>query len=93
MTDVPPALKDCRKQIDDIDRRIIALLRERFDVVEKVVGIKRAAGIPAHLQDRVDEVLNHVRDLAKEAGVPEHAATAVWAALIDATIRHEDTKL
>lgn len=90
---VPLALKEARGRIDDIDARLIALLAERFGVVEGVVRIKREAGIPALLQDRVDEVLAHVETLGQSQGVPEGVAAALWRVLIAETIAYEERHL
>lgn len=93
LSDVPPALAAARAEIDAIDTRLIALLKERFAVVEKVVAIKAEHGLPALLEDRVEEVVAHVRGRAVEAGVPPDAAEAVWRALIGATIDYENAHL
>lgn len=93
LNDAPPALKEARRRIDEIDARLIALLAERFGVVEGVVRVKREAGIPALLQDRVDEVLANVEALARSQGVPEGVATALWRVLINETIAYEDSHL
>lgn len=93
LNEVPPELQAARARIDDIDARLIALLAERFGVVEGVVKVKRAAGIPALLQDRVDEVLAQVESLGQAQGVPEGVATALWRVLIAETIAYEDRHL
>lgn len=93
LNEAPPALEEARRRIDEIDARLIALLVERFGVVEGVVRIKREAGIPALLEDRVDEVLAHVEALGRAEGLPEGVARAVWRVLIDETIAYEDRHL
>lgn len=49
-------LKPYRKRIDDLDDRIIDLLAERIGIIREVAALKTEKGIPAVLQDRVDEV-------------------------------------
>lgn len=90
---VPPALEDLRRTIDEIDARMVALLEERFHVVENVVRIKRANGIPALLPDRVEEVVAQVEALAASRGLPPGLAEALWRALIAKTIDYENTHL
>lgn len=90
---VPPALQQARRDIDDIDQRLIALLVERFAVAERVVGIKREAGIPALLPDRVEEVVANVEALAHRHGLPEGLASSLWRQLISATIAYEEKHL
>ncbi|MFG1479084.1 chorismate mutase [Xanthobacter sp. V4C-4] len=93
LNEAPAALNAARARIDDIDARLIALIAERFGVVDGVVRIKREAGIPALLQDRVDEVLAHVEALGQARGIPGGVATAVWRVLIAETIAYEDRQL
>ncbi len=90
---VPPALQQARREIDDIDQRLISLLVERFAVAERVVGIKREAGIPALLPDRVEEVVANVETLALKHGLPEGLAAGLWRQLISATIAYEEEHL
>lgn len=90
---VPPALAAARVEIDSIDSQLIALLKARFAVAERVVGIKREAGLPALLQDRVDEVIANVKARAAAEGVPPEVAEALWRQLIAATIAYEERHL
>lgn len=90
---VPPALAQCRVEIDAIDQQLIDLLSARFKVAARVVGIKQEAGLPALLQDRVDEVIANVRARAVKAGVPPEVAEALWRQLIGATIAYEEEHL
>lgn len=90
---VPPALQQARRDIDDIDQRLIALLVERFAVAERVVGIKRETGLPALLPDRVEEVVSNVETLAVQHGLPEGLASGLWRQLISATIAYEEKHL
>ena len=90
---VPPELVRCRGAIDAIDARMVALLAERFAVVEEVVRIKRANGIPALLPDRVEEVVAQVEALAAEKGLPAGIAGALWRTLIAETIDYENAHL
>ena len=76
-------LEACRQQIDSLDQRIVELVQERAQVVEKVGKIKREAHHPAEskslndirwlyeLMHRVGS-LSHARDVA--AGHAREAA-------------------
>ena len=90
---VPPALSEARRIIDEIDARMVGLLAERFAVVEEVVKIKRAEGIPALLPDRVEEVVAQVEALAATRGLPAGMAGALWRTLIAKTIDYENAHL
>lgn len=53
---IPPELAAFRRAIDDIDRRLVELLRARYDVIEAVGAFKAPRGIPAVIPERVQEV-------------------------------------
>jgi chorismate mutase-like protein len=57
-----PALADCRKAIDDVDLRILALLNERTQIVEEIGRIKRAVKLPIYEPKREDEVFRNVTE-------------------------------
>lgn len=50
-------MKPYRRRIDEIDDRIVDLLAARTDIIREVAVFKAENGIPAVLQDRVDEVI------------------------------------
>jgi chorismate mutase len=53
-------LEECRILIDDVDRRIVALLNERTKVVERIGAIKREARMPIYEPKREDQVFANV---------------------------------
>lgn len=61
-----PALDALRRQINDLDEKIIALLNERAAAVVKVGETKRGTGIPIYAPHREQEVLGRV--IALNAG-------------------------
>jgi isochorismate pyruvate lyase len=86
-------LAPLRAEIDAIDAEIVALIAKRMAVVERVIAVKRAAGIPALLHDRVEEVASNVRRKAESLGAPPDLAEAVWRAMMAWVIAYEDEKL
>lgn len=56
----PDDLARCRVLIDDLDRRIIALLNERTAVVEKIGRIKEELHLGIYEPKREDQVLENV---------------------------------
>src|SRR5689334_156098 len=58
--DAIEALNKTRVAIDDIDRRIVALLNERTVVVEEIGRIKRSAQLPIYEPKREDQVFENV---------------------------------
>ncbi len=56
------ALGSCRDRIDDVDRRILALLNERTEIVESIGKIKAAASLPVYEPRREDEVFRNIAE-------------------------------
>jgi chorismate mutase-like protein len=84
-------LKQHRAHIDSLDRQIIDLLRERYDVIESVAPLKAARNIPAVLQDRVDEVRENAAAYAKTKNLDSEFIGHLWAQLIAHSCAHEHT--
>ena len=72
-----------RDQIDDVDRRLIALLAERSALVGEVVHYKRAHHMPVVDRAREDRMLARIADVAKDAGVDPRVAQQVLRTIID----------
>ncbi len=53
-------LAECRKEIDVLDLRILALLNERTRVVEEIGRIKQELSLPIYEPKREDEVFRNV---------------------------------
>ncbi|MCK6417701.1 MAG: chorismate mutase [Alphaproteobacteria bacterium] len=84
-------LKPYRERIDALDRQIIGLLRARYDVIEKVGVLKAQHGIPAVLQDRVDEVRENAAADAVALGLDADFIRHLWAQLIEHSCALEDS--
>lgn len=55
-------LDELRTKIDDVDERICALLKERFDLVKEVGEAKKELGANVENKDREREVIERVRN-------------------------------
>jgi chorismate mutase len=53
-------LAECRRAIDDIDARIVALLNERTRAVEIIGQVKQEFEMPVYEPKREDEVFRNV---------------------------------
>ncbi len=53
-------LAECRRQIDLVDRKILALLNERTEIVEEIGRIKQKLSLPIYEPKREDEVFHNV---------------------------------
>ena len=55
------ALSDWRERINQVDRRILALLNERAGYVLSLAPLKRREGIPIHEPGRERQVLDNLK--------------------------------
>jgi isochorismate pyruvate lyase len=87
------ALVPFRAEIDAIDAAMVDLLARRFDVVKRVIEVKRAEGLAALLPQRVEDVVAKVSTAAGEKGVPPDLAEKVWRVMIDWIVAYENAEL
>ena len=88
-----PALSDLRREIDEIDRALVGLIAKRFDCITRVVEVKRRENIPALIEARVEQVVQHVRGQAGQAGIPPELPEAIWRTMMDWVIDYENDRL
>lgn len=62
-------MKNLRKQIDEIDKKIITLLAERMDVVKKIGQFKKESEKPVYDKKREEEMRSQLKELAKQNGL------------------------
>jgi chorismate mutase-like protein len=75
-------LKPYRARIDALDDKIVDLLVERIGIIREVGHLKAEHGIPATLQDRVDQVRERNADRAASKGVDPEIVRTLYATLI-----------
>jgi chorismate mutase len=83
MPDAPRDLEEIRTHIDDVDRRLIALLAERARLVEDVVHYKRAHHMAVVDRAREDRMLDRIAEVARQNGVDPRVAQHVLRTIID----------
>jgi chorismate mutase len=76
-------LAEIRQGIDDVDRRLIALLAERSALVAQVVHYKRARHMGVVDRGREDAMLERIAGTAREHGVDPRVAQQVLRTIID----------
>ncbi len=81
--DHPLDLSEIRDRIDDVDRRLVALLAERSRVVGEVVRYKRARHMGVVDRAREEAMLAKIGDTASQAGLDPRVARAVLRTVID----------
>ncbi len=55
-------IEDLRKQVDEVDTKIVELLNERAEVVLKIQELKKQTGLPLHDPEREAEILKKVTE-------------------------------
>jgi chorismate mutase len=75
-------LEEYRILIDDVDRRIVALLNERTAVVENIGRVKREAQLPVYEPKREDEVFANITS-ANHGPLTTPAVRGIFERIID----------
>lgn len=83
-------MAEVRAEIDRIDTALVALLADRMTYIDRAAELKPALGLPARIEDRVEEVVAKVRATAIGRGVDPDLADALWRRLIDWSIAREE---
>lgn len=83
-------MSSVRAAIDALDDKLVALLAERQRQVERAAAVKPNLGIPARVPERIDEVLERVAQAARREGLSDQLAHALWSAIIEWAIAHEE---
>src|SRR5438874_10359003 len=84
-----------RAGIDELDAEIVALLAKRFRFVDAAARVKQSRD-EVRDERRISEVIERVRKLARDAGVPEELVAGFYEQMIETAIaielRRFDTK-
>jgi chorismate mutase-like protein len=83
-------LEEFRRQIDEIDERIVALLGNRFAVIREVAAYKSARGISAVLPERVEEAKNLCARRAPDCGLDASFVRRLYTLIIDEACQLEE---
>jgi isochorismate pyruvate lyase len=86
-------IADLRQEIDGVDEKLIKLLAERQRLVEAIVTVKHAEGIPARVPARVDYVIDRARVLARAHDLDPALAETIWTEMVEWFVAHEERTL
>ncbi len=75
-------LEEFRVSIDEIDRRIVALINERTRVVEEIGRVKREAQLPVYEPKREEQVFANV-GAANHGPLPSDSVRRIFERIID----------
>lgn len=88
-----PTIATLRQQIDVVDNELLALLGRRQGLVRQVITVKKEQGLPARIPDRVSEIIARLEQAAPEKGASPELVRAVWTAMVEWFIAHEEREL
>lgn len=83
MSKAAELLKDYRKEIDEIDEKILDLLGRRFEIVSEVGHIKAQHDLKVVQSKRAEEVVERVMRMAEERGVNPFFIRSFYESMID----------
>jgi isochorismate pyruvate lyase len=86
-------MPEVRTEIDRVDAAMVALIAERFGYVERAWQIKLTEKAAANVPWRNQQVIDKVRAIATEKGVPPDLCEALWRQMIGWFIQYEEEKL
>jgi chorismate mutase len=75
-------LEEFRVVIDQIDRRIVALLNERTEIVECIGRVKRESELPVYEPRREDQVFANIA-AANQGPISHEAVRRIFERIID----------
>ena len=85
MTDASPLdLSAIKDNLDVVDRRLVAVLTERAQLIGEVIRYKRAHGMKIVDRPREEAMLEKIGDIAADGGLDPRIARRVLRAVIDA---------
>jgi chorismate mutase len=82
------SLEELRKDIDEIDLKILDLIQKRKDLVTEVVKLKQRDQIVD--QKRIEFILNKLRKEALSRGLAIEFIEEIWTLMIKNFIKYEE---
>ncbi len=82
------SLEELRKNIDEIDLKILDLIEERKDLVTEVVKLKKRDEIID--QKRIEFILNKLKVEASKRGLAVEFIEEIWSLMIKNFIKYEE---
>jgi len=83
-----PDMPTLRREIDRLDRALVAMLAERQRYIKRAAVIKKDRG-RVRDEARIEDVISKVVAEAKRVGLSPAIAEPVWRELVERSIAHE----
>jgi isochorismate pyruvate lyase len=83
-------MAELRDEIDTLDRDLVRMLVERAGYIDRAAHLKPGEGLPARIEDRVQQVLDNAGSNARDLGLDPQLARALWLQMIEWSIAREE---
>ena len=83
------SMDELRHQIDKLDVKIIELLVNRSEFIDRATELKKSNGMPARIPERIENVVSNARNAAEELDLDADLVEKIWRILIDWSIQRE----
>ena len=87
MSNANDDLEELRKELDEIDQKLVKLLAIRFVATKKVGIYKKHNGLPPIDKSREDAQFKRIEGLAEEAGLDPEFAKRFLRLIIDEVVK------
>ncbi|MGD1887509.1 MAG: GNAT family N-acetyltransferase, partial [Cohaesibacteraceae bacterium] len=86
-------MSDVRNGIDTLDPMIVSILAERFAFIDRAAKLKPKIGMPAHVSDRIEEVVGNARKQAEKLRFDPDLTEAFWRNMVDLAVQREEAHM
>ena len=84
------SMDQLRHQIDKLDVKIIELLANRSEFIDRATELKKSNGMPARIPERIESVVSIARNAAEELDLDADVVEKIWRILINWSIQREE---
>jgi len=76
------AIKQLRKQIDEVDEQILLSLSRRTELCKSIGSVKKKQGIPIKDSPRENDVYTHIKKKAADSGLDPAQVEAIYRQIV-----------
>lgn len=86
-------MTELRAAIDALDSQIVAMIARRAGYIDRAAELKPAEGLPARIDERVEDVVAKVCARADAEGLDPALVEQIWRLMIEWSIAREEKVL
>ena len=84
-----PTIEELRNQIDQIDEKLLKVIKERIAIMRQIGEMKKSQNIEIRDFDREDSKVAMLKKQAEELNIPENIIMAVWRVFFENSLEIE----